>query len=263
MEKSIDEDVRRILITGYQGFIGQNLINILDKTNYKYSLLLFGRRNTEDELEDMCAQCDMVFHLAGVVRPNDSSEYNNNTVLTERLLHHLVEKKNTCPIMFASSIQVERNNPYGECKKTEEKLIIEYGRENNTQAYIYRFPNLFGKYSKPNYTSVVATFCYNTSHDLPLTVNNPAATIHFAYIDDILDDIVLEMFGSRKIVIQKIVNFEKYSVVTLGELAYYMSTLKEDKKPMIHRNDSFYENLRKVYRWFSEDYEKWGGVLAK
>lgn len=240
-----------ILITGYKGFIGRNLIETLERTNHNDTLLLFDRNNSDDELKEMCAKCNIVFHLAAIVRPKDPSDYCLNTNLTMKVLKYLVEQNNFCPIMFASSIQAILNNSYAECKRSEEKLIFDYGRFYNAKTYVFRFPNLFGKYSKPNHTSVIATFCYNTSHDLPIVVNNPSAKIKFAYINNVLDQVINIVFDSSGIKYNHIINIEQYITVTLGELVYYMGMLKNHEFPEIHRNNNFYEQLEIVYDWFA------------
>ena len=239
-----------ILITGYRGFIGRNLTESLAEQNMRYNLFLYDRSNNDDDLNTMCRECDIVFHLAAVVRPSNPMDYSNNTSLTNKMINYLRSRTVPCPIVFASSIQAELDNPYAECKREEEKLILKYGSESNVPVYIFRFPNLFGKYSRPNYTSVISTFCYNTSHNYPITINNPAATIHFAYISDVLTKVIETAIRLKEPSQQGIINIEEYSEVTLGELAYYMSTLKDGVEPKIERSDSFYNQLKSVYEWF-------------
>lgn len=245
-----------ILITGYKGFIGRNLIEIFNNGNSDNNLLLFDKDNSEKELMIMCGKCDVVFHLAAIVRPDDPIDYNINMSLTSKLLKGLVGMNNVCPIMFASSVQVALENPYAKCKKVEEQMILDYGRQNKVDTYVFRFPNLFGKYSRPNYTSVISTFCYNISHDLPIIINNPSIYINFAYVQDVLKEVIGIVLGGNN---EKngIIDINKYSTVSLGELAYYMGTLKSGMRPMIRRKDLFYRNLKSTYIWFIEDYEKW------
>lgn len=249
-----------ILITGYKGFIGKNLIEILNNNNPNNNLLLFDKDNSEKELMNMCKKCDVVFHLAAIIRPTVPADYDINISLTSKLLRYLVIMKNTCPVMFASSIQVFFDNPYAECKRIEEQMILDYGSQNNIPTYIFRFPNLFGKYSRPNYTSVISTFCYNTSHNLPITVNNPSTYIHFAYVQDILTEVIHTVLINSNSMNGAIIDFDTYSTVSLGELAYYMGTLKNGLEPKIKRNDSFYVSLQDTYKWFAVDYEKWNTV---
>lgn len=241
-----------ILITGYRGFIGRNLIDIFNKLDQDINYLLYDKNNSEDELKKMCGECDMVFHLAAVVRPDHPSDYCLNTNVTGKLLFFLKEQMNNSPIIFASSIQADLDNPYAECKRTEEKLIFDYGYQNKIKTYVFRFPNLFGKYSKANYTSVISTFCYNTLHKFPIMVNDPSAIINFAYIHDVLDTVLNIVFFDKTNYGCKAIPIKDCYPVGLGELAYYMQTLKNGTAPDIHRNDSFYEKLKLTYEWFSE-----------
>ena len=245
-----------ILITGSKGFIGKNLIEILSNDTHDYKLLLFDQNNSEQELMEMCGKCDVVFHLAAVVRPVDPEDYDINMTLTSKLLSYLIVMNNICPVMFASSIQVALDNPYAECKRVEEQMILEYSRQNNVSVYIFRFPNLFGKYSHPNYTSVISTFCYNTSHDLPITVKNPSADIRFAYVQDVLKEAIDTVLNNNDIK-DVVIDIDKYSTVSLGELVYYMGILRKGLEPKIKRKDLFYMKLQHTYNWFANEYENW------
>lgn len=241
-----------ILITGYKGFIGRNLIDAFDKVTKNNNYFLYDKNNTENDLKEMCANCNIVFHLAAVVRPQNHSDYLLNTSLTAKLLSFLKEQANDCPVIFASSIQAVLDNPYAKCKREEEKMILDYGKQNKIKTYIFRFPNLFGKYSKPNYTSVISTFCYNSSHNLPIVVNDPSAIINFAYIDDVLATVFNIIFSNDKNPNYDIIQIKNYYPVGLGELAYYMQTLKSGLTPELYRNDNFYEKLKITYEWFLE-----------
>lgn len=244
-----------ILITGYKGFIGSNLVNKLrQKEGHDIdgnTLLLFDKDDDEKQLELMCSQCDFIFHLAAVVRPTDPLEYSTNKTLTKRLLSFLSEANNRCPIVFSSSIQVALDNEYSKCKKFEENLLQEFGASNGSKVFIYRFPNLFGRFSRPNYTSVISTFCYNTSHGIPITINDPSTLINFAFIDDVLDQVLSETLyatNSGDSGIRTIIN--TFSI-GLGKLAYYMELLKRGDIPESFRNDCFLKKLQETYDWFS------------
>lgn len=244
----------KVLVTGSNGFIGKNLINILTKDNSVDEIITYDRDNTFDELEYFCTQADAVFHLAAVLRPESLSGFDDNIDLTSRLIGYLKILNNKCPVMFASSIQAVLGNPYSECKRVEESKFIEYGKNNKVNTYIFRFPNLFGTMSKPNYTSVVATFCYNTVKGLPITVNNPAAQLKFAYIESILEYVTEIVLSNNATLSNNVIEIDKYYTVGLGELAYYMETLKNSKEPEIKRNDDFYNNLKKTYEWYQNNY---------
>lgn len=243
----------KILVTGSKGFIGQNLTKMLRERGEIEEILEYDKGNTYDELESFCREVDAVFHLAAVLRPESLSGFDDNVDLTTQLLDNLGNARNMCPVMFASSIQADLDNPYGRCKRIEESKIIEYGRESGANTYVFRFPNLFGSMSRPNYTSVIATFCYNTVKGLPITVNNPAAQMKFAFVEDVLGEVIDVVLGNRKAQANQITRIEKYYPVGLGELAYYMETLKLGMPPAIPREDDFYDKLKETYLWYCEN----------
>lgn len=191
----------KILITGAEGFVGknltaaiQNIISGKDRThpNLQIDQVLCYDLQTEPELlDEYCRQADFVFHLAGVNRPQDPEEFlRGNAGFTEILLEMLKKHGNTCPIMVSSSVQAtcigRYDNAYGRSKRAEEELVFAYAQSAGAKALVYRFPNLFGKWCRPNYNSVIATFCHNLAHDLPITVSDPAAELELLYIDDLI-----------------------------------------------------------------------------
>lgn len=200
----------KILVTGAKGFVGKNLCaqlnNIKDgkarcygehsiEAVYEYDL-----GNSQDELDDWCAQADFVFNLAGVNRPKDPEEFmKGNFGFATTLLNTLKNHQNNCPVMISSSIQATlagrfANSEYGISKKAGEELIFEYGKETGAKVLVYRFPNLFGKWCRPNYNSAVATFCNNIANNLPIQVNDPNLDMELLYVDDLVD----EMIGALK-----------------------------------------------------------------
>lgn len=180
----------KILVTGSRGFVGRNLVsqlhNIRDGKARNYgiageelTIYEYDMDSDPAELDVYCRQADFVFNLAGVNRPQDASEFmKGNFGFASMLLDTLRKYGNTCPVMISSSTQAALDNPYGESKRAGEQLLFEYSRETGARVLVYRFPNVFGKWCRPNYNSAVATFCNNIAHDLPIRVNDPSVVMH-------------------------------------------------------------------------------------
>ena len=199
-----------ILITGAAGFVGKNLTEALkairDGKDRRYpdltigQLYLYDIDSPESLLEEACEKADFVFNLAGVNRPQNAEEFmQGNFGFASKLLNTLKSYGNTCPVMLSSSIQAtligRYDSEYGRSKKAGEELFFSYGEETGATVLVYRFPNLFGKWCRPNYNSAVATFCNNYAHDLPITVNDPAVQLELLYIDDLLDEMIAALRG--------------------------------------------------------------------
>ena len=196
----------KILVTGAKGFAGKNLCaqlkNIKEGKARCYGDLVIDEvfeydiDSTPEELDQYCAQADFVFNLAGVNRPKDQSEFMaGNFGFASTLLDTLKKHKNTCPVMLSSSQQASLtgrfgNSEYGRSKKAGEELFLEYGKETGAKVLVYRFPNLFGKWCRPNYNSAVATFCNAFANDLPYTVNDPSVELELLYIDDLVEEMI-------------------------------------------------------------------------
>ena len=188
----------RILVTGAKGFVGKNLCaqlkNIKEGKARCYGDLSISEvyeydiDSSPEELDLWCKDCDFVFNLAGVNRPKDPAEFmKGNFGFASTLLDTLKRYENRCPVMISSSIQAELDNPYGESKRAGENLLFNYSQETGAKVLVYRFPNLFGKWCRPNYNSAVATFCNNIANDLPIQVNDPSVVMHLVYIDDVVE----------------------------------------------------------------------------
>lgn len=198
-----------ILVTGAKGFIGQNLVsqlhNIQSGKARNYGMAGEGMRvfeydmdSTPAELDVYCRQADFVFNLAGVNRPKDQKDFmEGNFGFTSVLLDTLKKYNNTCPVMISSSIQAVLDNPYGESKRAGERLLFDYSRETGAKVLVYRFPNVFGKWCRPNYNSAVATFCHNIAHDLPIQVNDPNVVMNLVYVDDVVDELIAALGGEE------------------------------------------------------------------
>ncbi|MFL0247329.1 capsular polysaccharide biosynthesis protein CapF [Candidatus Clostridium stratigraminis] len=180
----------KLLVTGAKGFVGKNLIAELNNRGYK-DIYSFDIDTEKSLLEEYTKNCEFVFHLAGVNRPKDDKEFmEGNFGFTSELLELLKKHNNKAPILITSSIQAERDNPYGKSKRAGEELIFQYGRETGAKALVYRLTNLFGKWSRPNYNTVVATYCYNIARGLDIQINNPEAELTLCYIDDVVDEFI-------------------------------------------------------------------------
>jgi UDP-2-acetamido-2,6-beta-L-arabino-hexul-4-ose reductase len=181
---------KRILITGAKGFVGRNLTVRLQELD-KYDLFLFDQDDSEETLNRFLQQADVIFHLAGVNRPADNSEFAKvNTGLTEKIIAFLTKNNLMPKIVFSSSIQAQLDNPYGLSKRKAEDALIDFSKETGTHLKIYRLSNVFGKWCRPNYNSVVATFCHNIANGLPIQVNNPESERNLIYVDDIVSGFI-------------------------------------------------------------------------
>ena len=183
----------KILITGPDGFIARNLTARLSACGYT-DLMLCGRSTTTEELRAFAASCDAVLHLAGVNRPLTEQEYwTTNVGFTGRLLDYLKANRHCPHIIFASSIQAEKDNPYGKSKAQAERKCIQFLEEADARLTIYRFPNVFGKWCRPDYNSVVATFCYRIARNMPVEIHDADAVVELAYIDDVVDAMIYSL----------------------------------------------------------------------
>lgn len=203
----------KILVTGAKGFVGKNLCTQLNNIRtgkarcygdltvsavYEYDL-----DSTPEELDTYCRDCDFVFNLAGVNRPQNNEEFmQGNFGFASTLLDTLKKHQNTCPVMLSSSIQATLagrfgTSEYGKSKKAGEELFFDYGKETGARVLVYRFPNLYGKWCRPNYNSAVATFCNNIAHDLPIQVNDPNVELELLYIDDLVEEMIDALKGNE------------------------------------------------------------------
>ncbi|WP_203363367.1 capsular polysaccharide biosynthesis protein CapF [Bacillus sp. REN10] len=222
----------KILITGANGFIGKNLVAELKNKGYT-DIFEYTRETDPDLLDAYTKECEFVFHLAGVNRPQDDKEFmEGNFGFTARLLELLKKHHNSAPVLFTSSIQVEQDHPYGRSKRAGEALIFAHGDEMNSPFYIYRLPNLFGKWCKPNYNSVVATFCHNIARDLAIQVNDPNTELTLCYIDDVLAEFLRALEGepTRE---EPFCYVPITYQVTLGELADKLYAFKQNRETLV------------------------------
>lgn len=266
----------KILITGAKGFVGKNLAEALknirdgkDRTRPDLKIeeiYLYDIDSSKEELETACEKADFVFNLAGVNRPKDNSEFlKGNFGFAGELLDTLKKYNNKCSVMLASSVQAtligRYDSDYGRSKKAGEELFFEYSKETGARVLVYRFPNLFGKWCRPNYNSVVATFCYNTANDLPITVNDRNTELELLYIDDLISEMLdaLEThehhceFDGVKTVLCKDGKYCAAPIthfVTLGEIADLLESFKNQPETLLMPeipNNSFAKKLYSTY----------------
>ncbi len=218
----------KILVTGANGFIGKNLIAQLKNQNYT-DILAYDIDTDPALLDEYAEQCDFVYHLAGVNRPKNPDAFmRGNFGFTSELLKALERHGNKAPVMLASSVQAELNNPYGKSKRAGEELLLHYGKDNGVRVLVYRFPNVFGKWCRPNYNSVVATFCYQIARDLPIRIDNPDTILHLVYIDDVAAELIRALSGNETHKGQFCTVPVGYSV-SLGQLAKLITGFREQR----------------------------------
>lgn len=231
----------KILVTGAKGFIGKNLIATLhnirtgrdksfavseDITIYEYDM-----DTSEVLLDAYCTDCDFVFNLAGVNRPKEQEEFmTGNFGFASTLLDLLQHHGNTCPVMLSSSTQAALENPYGQSKKAGEDLFFQYGKEHSIMVSVYRFPNVFGKWCRPEYNSAVATFCHHIAHDLPIQVNDPSVVMNLVYIDDVVDELIRAVEGHPTRQPDGFCSVPITHTVTLGEIAELIHSFRDSRE---------------------------------
>lgn len=241
----------KILVTGAGGFIGKNLIAEL-RNHGDHQLFELHRESSLSLLEEYTKECDFVFHLAGVNRPQQTREFmEGNYQFTYELLNLLKKHNNIAPILATSSIQAEKENPYGKSKKAMEDLLFSYRDELDSQVYIYRLTNIFGKWSKPNYNTVVATYCYNIARDLEIQVSNPEIELTLSYIDDVVSEFINTL--NQKPTLNN--NFCEVPInyqIKLGQLAELIRSFKNQRSSLYIPNmkDSFTKKLYSTYLSF-------------
>ena len=238
----------KILVTGAKGFIGKNLIAELQATT-DHQVLSYDKDTDSNLLDYYCAEAEFVFHLAGVNRPKEQTEFmEGNFGLTSKLLDTLKKHANRCPVMISSSIQAELNNPYGESKKAGEELLQAYGQETGSKVLIYRFPNVFGKWCQPNYNSAVATFCHNIARDMPITINDPEVMMTLVYIDDVVKEMVRALTGeeNRGDVICEVLTTHQVRLGKIVELLHSFRSSREERS-VPDMSDIFTKKLYSTY----------------
>ena len=246
----------KILVTGSKGFLGSNLCAELRNRGFN-DIFEYNTDSDIGELEEACRTADFIFHLAGVNRPKDEKEFMaGNFGFTSELLDLLRKHNNKAPVLISSSIQAALNNPYGISKKASEDLLFEYGKKTGSDVYVYRLANLFGKWGRPNYNSVVATFCHNIARDIEIKVHNADAELELCYVDDLLDAFIETMSG-------KVSREDEFCVVpitykiTVGELSELIYSFKESRTNLLvpDMSNSFTKKLYSTYLSYLPEHE--------
>ena len=250
----------KILVTGARGFVGRNLVsqlrNIRDGKLKNHALsgtdleiLEYDVDTDPSLLDDYCRQADFVFNLAGVNRPKDQAEFmKGNFGFASTLLDTLKKHGNACPVMISSSTQAALDNPYGESKRAGEELMFGYARGTGAKVLVYRFPNVFGKWCRPNYNSAVATFCHNIAHGMPIQVNDPNVVMHLVYIDDVVEELIGALGGQE----HRQGDYCEVPVVhtvTLGRIVELLYSFKESRNTLgvPDLGDAFTKKLYSTY----------------
>lgn len=241
-----------ILITGAGGFVGKNLTAALRTAGYE-DLMLFDVDTPKEKLAEYAARAGFVFHLAGVNRPKDPSEfYTGNRGFTEEVLHQLALAGNKAPVLVTSSVQAALDNDYGKSKREAEQLVFDHETATGATALVYRLPGVFGKWCRPSYNSVVATFCHNIAHGLPIEVRDPAYSFPLVYIDDVVAEFIRALEGGAvrdcSLPGRCWLTCETYEV-TLGRLAELIESFRDSRGDLSvpDQGDPFVKKLYATY----------------
>ncbi|QIK70042.1 SDR family oxidoreductase [Erysipelothrix sp. HDW6C] len=224
----------KILITGANGFVGKNLVASLQPLGYE--IYAYDRQNTLEDLKSLTRDCDFVVHLAGINRPKHPSDFfEGNATFTETLCSLLKSHNNKAPILISSSIQADLDNDYGQSKKMGEAVLLRHGIDNDSDVLIYRFSNLFGKWSRPNYNTVIATWCNNVAHGIDVHIDDPQKMMNFIYIDDVITEIIRAINGTPTRINDEYVVPISYNV-SLGQTLELIQGFKHQRESLFVPN---------------------------
>ncbi len=226
-----EDKPRKVLITGAHGFIGRNLSFWL-REKLNVDILEYLRSESLSNLESKIEQADTIVHLAGENRPSAVEDFNSgNVALTNEICEIAARMGKAIPIIFTSSTQAQQDNPYGESKYAAEKILTQFSQQTQTPVTIFRLPGVFGKWSRPNYNSVVATFCFNIARDNPVDIHDESAEIELVYIDDLMEDFVRHLLASQTGFSWG--TLSKTYKITVGELAERIHAFKRSRENLI------------------------------
>lgn len=232
----------KILVTGAKGFIGKNLVAHLNEQGFDV-LSFDALDNVIGELPALVNQADFIVHLAGINRPNNVEEFDDNFESTKTIIEMVEQTKRLIPIIYSSSTQAEKDNSYGKSKKKAEDLLFDFQNRSGNKTFVYRLDNVFGKWSRPNYNSVVATFCHNIARGLTITVDNPASGVSFIYIDDVVGSFIEVIKNQEEIDSQNILAVRPVYLVSVGRLVQLLEQFRNMRKDL--RVPSFKDDFEK------------------
>jgi UDP-2-acetamido-2,6-beta-L-arabino-hexul-4-ose reductase len=240
--------MKTVLITGANGFVGRNLIvSLVQRKDVR--ITGFDVDSDPASLSGLVAEADFIFHLAGVNRPQNVDEFTTgNAGLTQTLISHLIAQGKSTPLLISSSTQVAQDNPYGISKRAAEDAVFAYGRTTGAAVFVYRLPNVFGKWCRPNYNSAVATFCHNIAHDLPIQVNDPSVVMNLVYIDDVVSSFMAALDGGVSVQ-DGFCQVQPVHTVTLGGIAELIRSFKASRagRSIPDMSDPFTRKLYATY----------------
>jgi len=241
--------MKTVLITGSDGFVGKNLrVTLQHREDLR--LLFFDIQDDPAKLAGLLEQADFVFHLAGVNRPENPEEFRSgNTMLTEQICHHLLQGGRKVPLAITSSTQAALDNPYGVSKREAENAVFSYGQRAGASVYIFRLPNVFGKWCRPNYNSVVATFCHHIANNLPIQVNDPSVVMRLVYIDDVVGAFVDLIDGRASVQDEGFCIVQPTHVMKLGEIAELIRSfhLSREQRSIPDMSDLLVKKMYSTY----------------
>ena len=225
----------KVLVTGAKGFIGKNLVSTLERED-KYEIICIDRENSKEELEKGVLNSDFIVHLAGINRPKNEEEFfKGNTGLTEEIIEILKKNNKNTSILITSSIQADLDNAYGQSKKGAEEALIKYMADTKGNVFIFRLPNVFGKWCRPNYNSAIATFCHNIARGEEVWISDPTREMTLVYIDDVVRNIK-DVIDNEKTYIPGYQNVDIEHKATLGEIVDLINSFKESRKSLMIPN---------------------------
>jgi len=240
--------MKNILITGSKGFVGRNLtVSLAQRKDVK--IVSFDVDDDQAALPALVAEADFIFHLAGVNRPQNVEEFaTGNAGLTQQIVSLLKKQGRGTPLLLSSSIQAAQDNPYGLSKREAEEAVFDYGRAGNAPVYVYRMPNVFGKWCRPNYNSAVATFCHNIANDLPIQVNDPNVVMSLVYIDDVVSSFIAAL-DCKVTAHNDFCQVQPVHTIKLGEIAELIYSFRESRaaRSIPDMSDPFAKKLYSTY----------------